>query len=131
MQWHYDKTEKKEELLDPSFWIQFDYVLAARPERVIGKWEIVHTVYGYAGLEILRPGDGQVDSPLWQQVESKGYGEKTEEGANGTTLQVLFAEAERLGMYGLVREGFRRWLTQGWWIGPRMEAKVHILKRIP
>jgi hypothetical protein len=30
-----------------------------------------------------------------------------------------------------VREGMRRWVTRGWWVGPRMEAKIRILKRVP
>lgn len=54
--WRYDKTEDEEKLLDPTFWRQFDYVLAESPERVIGKWEVEETVDGYAGLMLLRPG---------------------------------------------------------------------------
>ncbi|KAL8721559.1 MAG: hypothetical protein Q9225_001767, partial [Loekoesia sp. 1 TL-2023] len=55
--WVYDKTEDEETLLDPLFWERFDWVLAERPERVIGRWEIVETVEGYGGMRIVRPRD--------------------------------------------------------------------------
>ncbi|KAL8677861.1 MAG: hypothetical protein Q9186_005747 [Xanthomendoza sp. 1 TL-2023] len=44
--WVYDKTEEEERLLDPVFWERFEWVLAERVERVIGRWEVVETVYG-------------------------------------------------------------------------------------
>ncbi|KAL8915415.1 MAG: hypothetical protein Q9172_006884, partial [Xanthocarpia lactea] len=49
--WVYDKTDEEEKLLDPVFWQRFDWVLAERPERVIGKWKVVETVEGYGGLK--------------------------------------------------------------------------------
>jgi len=52
--WRYDKTENATLLLTPDFWSQFDYILAEEPARVIGKWEVLDTVYGYAGIG-LRP----------------------------------------------------------------------------
>lgn len=42
--WAYDKTEDPVMLRDPLFWAKFDYVLAERPEKVIGSWEVVHVV---------------------------------------------------------------------------------------
>ena len=54
--WHYDKTEDEETLLRPEFWLPFDWTLAAEPERVIGKWEIVDVANGYSGVGIIRPG---------------------------------------------------------------------------
>jgi len=48
--WTYDKTEDPETLLDPMFWQQFDYVLAETPERVIGSWDPVEVVEGFAGM---------------------------------------------------------------------------------
>ncbi|KAL5320784.1 hypothetical protein ACEPPN_011594 [Leptodophora sp. 'Broadleaf-Isolate-01'] len=55
----YDKTESPPEvLLDPAFWATFDYALMEEPGRAVGKWEVVGTVFAYAGMEFLRPGDG-------------------------------------------------------------------------
>ena len=36
------------------------------PEKAIGKWEVVRTVFGYTGMEILKPGDG---SSLKERLE--------------------------------------------------------------
>ena len=58
VQLFYDKTEDEEVLLTPAFWEMFDYALMEAPEKAIGKWQVVGTVFAYAGIEILRPGDG-------------------------------------------------------------------------
>ena len=149
---HYDKTEEPATLLDPTFWTRFDYVLAERPETVIGKWEVVDTVYGYAGMEILRPGavsasgfdEGREVGRVWEGMrggddissvddeesrEGSGDGEiRTAKGMS--MLETFYDEAQRMGLYGALREGTRRWVTKGWWVGPKMEAKIRILKRV-
>lgn len=51
--WMYDKTEGEQ--LDPMFWQQFDYVLAESPERVIGSWQPVAIIEGYAGVSVRGP----------------------------------------------------------------------------
>lgn len=144
----YDKTEDPTTLLDPAFWARFDYVLAERPETVIGKWEVVDTVYGYAGMEVLRPGvvsrsgveEGEevARRALKDMRGGEGGGGGGDEGegkaSNVTSVSVLemfYKDVERLGAYGAVREGTRRWITRGWWVGPRMEAKLRILNRVP
>ena len=153
----YDKTEDAATLLDLLFWTRFDYVLAERPETVIGKWKVVDTVYGYAGIEILRPGmvsssgfdEGQEVGRVWEEMGGGGGGgggdgSSPETGAEGegkteeekatkamSVLETFYDEAERMGLYGAVREGTRRWITKGWWVGPRMKAKIRILKRVP
>ncbi|KAI4272549.1 MAG: hypothetical protein L6R35_006476, partial [Caloplaca aegaea] len=48
----YDKSENETQLLDPLFWARFDWVLAERPERVIGRWVMVDTVDSYEGLRV-------------------------------------------------------------------------------
>ena len=54
----YDKTEDPETVLHPSFWLQFDYALMEEPGKAIGKWEVVRTIYGFAGYnELVRPGE--------------------------------------------------------------------------
>jgi len=100
--WLFDKTEDQTALLDPLFWQRFDYVLAERPERVIGAWEVVDVVNGFAGIEIVRPG--------------------SEEGVEEThdlSHQIL-KRVETLS---------RKYLTKGWWARVKMDPKVNILKR--
>ncbi|KAL9093792.1 MAG: hypothetical protein Q9159_000094 [Coniocarpon cinnabarinum] len=48
--WEYDKTEDPVELADPTFWEQFDYVLAEDPEAVPGRWQVEKWVTSYDGL---------------------------------------------------------------------------------
>lgn len=163
VKYRYDKTEDANALLDPAFWLRFDYVLTERPETVIGKWEVADTVYGYAGMEILRPGavfasavgdEGREVGRAWEEMGGgRGGGgggggggdggssladDDDGAGNRGSTsnanalgvLETFYDDAERMGLYGAVREGARRWVTRGWWVGPRMEAKIRILKRI-
>ncbi|TVY33942.1 Dol-P-Man:Man(7)GlcNAc(2)-PP-Dol alpha-1,6-mannosyltransferase, partial [Lachnellula subtilissima] len=65
---YYDKTENGTTLLDPGFWAQMDYALMEEPGKVIGKWEVLDTVYAYTGIEILRPGDGSSFSENMERV---------------------------------------------------------------
>ncbi|KAL8842536.1 MAG: hypothetical protein Q9170_000490 [Blastenia crenularia] len=112
--WIYDKTEDEENLLDPLFWERFDWVLAERPERVIGRWEIVETVEGYAGLRILKPGDKHgIDvgaergiGDVWSPVKGQDW-------------KGIMEMVERLG----------KMVTRGWWIGLRIEPRIWILRR--
>ncbi|RAR08565.1 glycosyltransferase family 22 protein [Stemphylium lycopersici] len=71
--WNYDKTEDPNALLDPMFWAKFDYVLAEKPEKVIGSWAVVHVVYGFGGVKLLKPGEesGSLSEPLYDLVGSK------------------------------------------------------------
>jgi len=64
----YDKTEDSPDLLDPAFWEKFDYALMEEPGKAIGKWEVVRTVFAYAGIEILRPGDGSSFSENLEKI---------------------------------------------------------------
>ncbi|KAK3618407.1 Dol-P-Man:Man(7)GlcNAc(2)-PP-Dol alpha-1,6-mannosyltransferase [Elasticomyces elasticus] len=51
--WKYDKTEYEEDvLLDPLFWQDYDYVIAERPERIIGSWLPEAVIEGYAGVSL-------------------------------------------------------------------------------
>ncbi|EFQ26557.1 Alg9-like mannosyltransferase [Colletotrichum graminicola] len=106
----FDKTEDKAVLADPAFWSRFDYVLAEDPASVRGgQWETVGIVQGYAGVEILRPGS-----------KSPSDGGDEEEGEPRVLGRGLVVKRVR----GLVRG-----LTGGWWVGPRMEPRIRILKR--
>jgi len=100
-----DKTEDPLRLRDPDFWTRFDYVLAEDPAAVLaGPWRTVAVVDGYAGVELLRPG---VEPPPRDDGLVAG---------KGATLAALRARVRRL--------------TGGWWIGPRMEPRIRILKRV-
>ncbi|KAL8944222.1 MAG: hypothetical protein Q9211_000652 [Gyalolechia sp. 1 TL-2023] len=112
--WIYDKTEDEDKLLDPLFWERFDWVLAERPERVIGRWEIVDTVEGYGGLRVLRPGDGNEEGQRTIRSLSNAW----------TVLE----HGQWKGFLDVV-ERYGRVVTRGWWIGIRMEPRIRILKR--
>ncbi|KAJ3948269.1 alpha-1,6- mannosyltransferase [Colletotrichum fioriniae] len=108
----FDKTEDKSILSDSGFWSRFDYVLAEDTASVKGgQWETMGVVQGYAGIEVLRPGSGSATSS----------GEGDEEAG----------ESKILGR-GLVVKRLRdfvRSVTGGWWVGPRMEPRIRIMKR--
>ncbi|KAL8837051.1 MAG: hypothetical protein Q9176_005920 [Flavoplaca citrina] len=110
--WVYDKTEEEDKLLDPLFWERFDWVLAENPKRVIGRWVVVETVEGYAGLKVLRPGD--------DAVESDGRGVKD--------IGDMVRQRDVGGVWRVL-QSYGRVFTRGWWLGVRMEPRVSILKR--
>lgn len=109
----FDKTEDEAVLRNPEFWQKFDYVLAEDPVKVLGPFQIVGTVEGYAGIEVLKPGSSPSSSTAHGDLE-QGQSDKI----LGKGLQVR-----------KVRD-FVRKLTGGWWIGPKMEPKVHILRKM-
>ncbi|KAH6637904.1 Alg9-like mannosyltransferase family-domain-containing protein [Boeremia exigua] len=115
-EWAYDKTEDPALLLDPLFWAKFDYVLAERPEKVIGSWEVVHVVYGFGGVRVLKLGQ-----------ES---GRVTEEG-------VLAVEAGEVGgdwtgrvarVWRALEGVLRDRVLRGYWVEVRMEPRIRILQ---
>ncbi|KAI0428976.1 Alg9-like mannosyltransferase family-domain-containing protein [Xylaria sp. FL1042] len=103
----FDKTEDESTLRNPLFWEKFDYVLAEDPGKPLGPWETIGVVEGFAGFEVLKPGsshNGDVES---------GHDRILGRGA----------------VLGKVKEIVRK-TTGGWWIGPRMEPRVHILRKL-
>ncbi|KAF9699340.1 hypothetical protein EKO04_002147 [Ascochyta lentis] len=111
--WAYDKTEDPAVLLDPLFWAKFDYVLAERPEKVIGSWAVVHAVYGFGGVRVLKPGE-RSGVLIEEVVGSTG-------DASDWTEKV--AEMWRR-MEGMLRQRFLR----GYWVEVRMEPRIRILQ---
>lgn len=102
-----DKTEDDSLLVDRNFWLRFDYLLM-EDEKVVkgGKWETVAVVEGLSGVQILRPGSTTEESdPIG--VKRVGRGAR---------------------LYDL--RNWVRQLTGGWWVGPRMQPKIHIMKRV-
>ncbi|KAF2421019.1 hypothetical protein EJ08DRAFT_597893 [Tothia fuscella] len=108
----FDKTEDISTLHTPEFWDKFDYVLTQHPETTIGKFEVIDTIYGWAGLRVVRPGE----EPMKEEM-----------------LQALALTGDRFGNWMMVYEGFERnmrdHVTRGWWISFRIEPRLNILRR--
>ncbi|KAF2622760.1 glycosyltransferase family 22 protein [Macroventuria anomochaeta] len=114
--WAYDKTEDPTVLLDPLFWAKFDYVLAERPEKVIGSWAVVHVVYGFGGVRVLKPGEksgGQVEEVVGEAETGRGNEDWTEKVA---------------GVWKRLEGGLRERLLRGYWVEVRMEPRIRILR---
>ncbi|KAF2035925.1 hypothetical protein EK21DRAFT_96519 [Setomelanomma holmii] len=113
--WSYDKTEDPSALLDPIFWAKFDYVLAERPEKVIGSWAVAHVVYGFGGVRLLKPGQtsGSPVEPVYHgATQAHVRGDWTEKVAEAwKALEVMF----------------RQGLLRGYWAEVKMEPKIRIL----
>lgn len=103
----FDKTEDPTSLRNPEFWEKFDFVLAEDPAKVIGPYETIGVVEGFAGIELIKP------STAPQSDLESGQNRVFGRGA-------LVRKAK-----DTVRE-----LTGGWWVGPRMEPKLNILRRM-
>ncbi|KFY10291.1 hypothetical protein V492_05082, partial [Pseudogymnoascus sp. VKM F-4246] len=123
IEWHYDKTEDEATLRDPAFWEQFDFALMADPSRALGNWKVTEVVWGFAGgLEVLKPGECMM------------YGR---ESVASEVLKLAWdygdvrIATEFLGNYEIFKDAMRRSVTGGWWVGPKMEHKIHIMKRMP
>ncbi|KAI9660171.1 MAG: dolichyl-P-Man:Man(7)GlcNAc(2)-PP-dolichol alpha-1,6-mannosyltransferase [Trizodia sp. TS-e1964] len=110
--WIFDKTEDAETLLSPAFWDRFDYALAERPEKVIGKWEVVDVIKGFSGMEIIRP--GRPSLTLFSALER----------STQTPVKRLFSWLAKLESQS------QKYVTRGWWLGVRMQPKIKILKRL-
>lgn len=99
----FDKTEKSEKLGWPIFWQQFDYVLLEDTALALGEWDVVGVVCGYNGMEVLKPGQKE---PSMGEYTALGLG------------------ADVAWVRGMVRK-----YTGGWWVGPRMAPRIHIMKQ--
>lgn len=115
--WTYDKTEDPETLLDPMFWVTFDYVLAEKPEKIIGKWKVVHAVYGFTGVRVLKPGEktGLVAKPLDGTAQEKN-------GPVHWTSRVAY-------LWESLEDFLRDRVLKGWWAEVRMEPKIRVLEK--
>lgn len=115
--WTYDKTEDPAVLLDPLFWAKFDYVLAERPEKVIGSWEVMHVVYGFGGVRVLKP--GQKSGVVVEEVVGA---ERPRRGQHWT---------DRVAGAWKVLEGvLREKALRGYWVEFRMEPRIRILHNL-
>ena len=133
--WTYDKTDSKtgdgSAVLRPEFWAQFDYALAERPEKVIGKWEVLDTVYGYGGIRLIRPGESwgmesEAEGPWNPSRDITGTDEgpaKWGEGPWAGFGRRLRIEWVRVG------EWAQTWVTRGWWVDVKMVPMIRVLRR--
>lgn len=108
--WSYDKTEDEQILLDPQFWQQFDYVLAEVPERIIGSWEVVDTIHGYAGVGLGRLSEDDQAAPLQQS-------------------SITFDMNPILRLYNKVALVCRQRITKGLWPTIKTKPMIYILRR--
>ena len=118
--WLYDKTENETQLLHPGFWDQFDYVLAERPEKAIGGWEILHTINGFRGVQIVRPGEISRHRMSGDPSLTQSY----------RLLKDLWP---RIGKdvyqsWLKVEDVMRERVTRGWWVQAKMEPQIRILR---
>ena len=150
----YDKTEESDELLNPIWWSTFDFALMEDPGQAIGLWETIGVVYAYAGFELLRPGQestvftadaiydaNNLTTEDNKVLDSQAVQEKAEELTGAKVVReglpslselretLLRGRLSRYEIYKLVKD-ITRSITGGWWIGPRMEPKISILKRV-
>lgn len=150
----YDKTEDSDELLSPSWWNGFDYALMEDPGKAIGTWETIRVIYAYAGIEFLRPGQEStlfVEDAIYDAnnlttddneiLDSQGVQKKAGELKEAKVVKkalpsvgelrdrLLEGGLSRYEVYKLLKD-LTRSLTGGWWIGPRMEPKISILRRV-
>lgn len=123
--WVYDKTEDPERLLHPDFWESFDYALAEMPERAIGKWEIIDTVDGFAGLGFLKPGEG-IDAVLpWLKATPFSVDETLHPNHDSLSrFKSMIGAAVKAG-----ERLARKYITRGWWVGVKMETKINVLRK--
>lgn len=73
------------------------------PSKALGSWETLGVVHGFAGLEMLEPGQ----KPPVQEGRVLGIG----------------------SLVHAVRDLVRK-STGGWWVGPRMAPRIRIMKRV-
>ncbi|KAI9662291.1 MAG: dolichyl-P-Man:Man(7)GlcNAc(2)-PP-dolichol alpha-1,6-mannosyltransferase [Bathelium mastoideum] len=120
IRWSYDKTDEKfypDTLRSVAFWDRFEWALVEEPARAIGAWEVVETVYGYAGVRLLGSGEKlEFEEDGVGVLLQRGLGE----GKVGSWMWKGWKGMERMG----------RGVLGGRWVGIRMEPKIRILRRL-
>ncbi|KAG0129587.1 Alg9-like mannosyltransferase family-domain-containing protein [Tuber indicum] len=116
----FDKTEDETTLLTPSFWSDIQWVITSSPPRIIGKYEVVDSVTGWAGIRIYRPGE-----KVWL-YEEPGL---EEQGADKPGVGNDSRTRSWIGRGIEDGWGVRDLLLRGWWVGVRMEELVWVLRK--
>ncbi|KZF25953.1 glycosyltransferase family 22 protein [Xylona heveae TC161] len=130
--WIYDKSNDEANLLDPLFWLEFDYVLAEHPERVIGMWEEVDQIHGFAGIGLTRDCHAIRDDTIGscEGDETGPLGEEDVEKQND--VQASRAKPLEHMLYKAWRKAekfLRTKVTRGYWVEVKMRPMIYILKR--
>ena len=125
--WVYDKTEEVGTLLEPQFWDTIDYALAEKPETVLGDWDAVDVVRGFAGFKAVRHNDDRrrrgVVTDMFKDVK-RSLAERRFRISYDDELFVIMG-----ALYEEVVYHVKRYVTKGWWVEMKMEPKIQILRR--
>lgn len=125
--WFYDKTDisaDADNVSDgvmtggnKSFWERFDYVLieAGRAASVLGNWEVVDVIEGYAGIGMV----GRNVPEKQREKKAKDFWK-----SEGPGLRMLVETLEA------VEGALRTYVTGGRWIEVKMEPKIKILRKV-
>lgn len=114
----FDKTEDQDILSRADFWTLFHYILTEDPGKITsGQWKTIGIVQGYDGVEVLRPGA--------QAANEDVVDDRVDPEMASLTPSIL-------GRGAVVQHirTFIRSLTGGWYVGPRMAPRIHILKQV-
>ncbi|ODA76568.1 hypothetical protein RJ55_07838 [Drechmeria coniospora] len=106
----FDKTEDRPKLGRSSFWNTMDYALMEDSMLPLGNWRTIGVIQAFSGIQVLKPG---VDDP---EVAEEGQRAPPKVLGLGATVATIRTTVRRF--------------TGGWWIGPRMSPRIHIMKRV-
>ncbi|KAF2750837.1 glycosyltransferase family 22 protein [Sporormia fimetaria CBS 119925] len=123
--WNISKSLDPHLLSDPLFWAGIDYAITARPEKLIGKWEVRETVYGLDGWQFY----WLSSSELQRGVEEGEEGEvpvMTGGGMEGRDAVYAWVARGWHKLGGLLREKYFR----GWWFEFKIIAKLRVMENV-
>ncbi|TVY44814.1 Dol-P-Man:Man(7)GlcNAc(2)-PP-Dol alpha-1,6-mannosyltransferase [Lachnellula occidentalis] len=93
----------------------------------------------YAANNITVEHNGKSEAPGSEEVKDAVDGEEVKNAVRGgeeerrsmedLRARLLFEEMSKFGTFNLLRDGVRT-VTGGWWVGPRMEPRIRVLKRV-
>jgi alpha-1,6-mannosyltransferase len=152
---HIVKSDTPEEF-SLETWNDFDFALVEKPERVIGNWEVLDIVWGFGGVEIVRPGSSQQEEeeeddefshdPLSLETPESSIDVKAalKERASGSRArrEMGLVLEERpvdkfigqaietiADIWGQLENLFKDRLLRGTWVRGKMKPKIWILRR--
>ena len=122
--WVYDKTENKSILSEESFWNTVDFALAETPETVLGEWEILDTIDGFAGFAVEKPGSEHRSNHGVGIHDGKAV-DMDKLASGGSQWREIF-----LSVHHAFETTMKRHVTRGWWFKVRMEPRFCIMRRL-
>ncbi|KAF2221974.1 Alg9-like mannosyltransferase family-domain-containing protein [Elsinoe ampelina] len=126
--WVYDKTEDVARLNAPDFWLDVDFVVCERPDKVPGVWEVVGSVEAFDGVGVrLRPQTGEREGAerAVHEVKVKGrevFFPEIKGGGLGKVTRVVALGVEKVGRRVAGWNG-------GWWPYIKVKEKLFVLKQ--